>query len=68
MYSNNEYVTSGLITGTQWDVMLNRFIGTTNQNGLTFTENDIKSSRKWANYYTSNLTYTGRSATISVGR
>ena len=64
MYENNACVTSGLITGTQWDVMLNKFIGTTNQNGLTFTEADMKDSNKWGNYSYNNLTYTGRSATI----
>ena len=67
MYEKSDYITSGLITGTQWDVMLNRFIGTTNQNGLTFTENDIKNSSKWGNYYENNLTYTGRSATLIIG-
>ena len=64
MYANNDYVTSGLITGTQWDVMLNRFIGTTNANGVTFTEADMKNSSKWGNYSNNNLTYTGRSATL----
>ncbi len=64
MYANNDYVTSGLITGTQWDVMLNRFIGTTNDNGVTFTEVDMKNSSKWGNHAGSAITYTGRSATI----
>ncbi len=64
MYENNDYVTSGLITGTQWDVMLNKFIGTTNANGVTFTEADMKNSNQWGNYNNNNLTYTGRSATI----
>ena len=68
MYNTDEkhsdYVTSGLITGTQWDVMLNRFIGTTNANGVTFTEADMKNSNKWGNYNNNNLTYTGRSATL----
>ena len=68
MYNTDEkhsdYVTSGLITGTQWDVMLNKFVGTTNQNGVTFTEADMKNSSKWGNYAGSATTYTGRSATI----
>ena len=68
MYNTDEkhsdYVTSGLITGTQWDVMLNRFIGTTNANGVTFTEADMKNSSKWGNYASSATTYTGRSATV----
>ena len=68
MYNTDEkhsdYVTSGLITGTQWDVMLNRFIGTTNANGVTFTEADMKNSSKWGNYASSATTYTGRSATL----
>ncbi len=64
MYANNDYVTSGLITGTQWDVMLNRFIGTTNANGVTFTETDMKNSNQWGNYAGSETTYTGRSATL----
>ncbi len=64
MYDNNSYVTSGLITGTQWDVMLNKFVGTTNQNGLTFTQEDMKNSSKWGNYANSATKYTGRSATI----
>ena len=64
MYVNSDYVASGLITGTQWDVMLNKFIGTTNANGVTFTEADMKNSSKWGNYYNNNLTYTGRSATL----
>ena len=64
MYENNNCVTSGLITGTQWDVMLNKFIGTTNANKITFTEAEIKSSGQWENYYGCNLTYTGRSAVL----
>ena len=65
MYKNNNCVTSGLITGTQWDVMLNKFIGTTNTNRVTFKEIDIiEDSSKWGNYYNNNLKYTGRTATI----
>ena len=64
MYKNNSCVTSGLITGTQWDVMLNKFIGTTNANRVTFTEADMKNSSKWGNCYNNDLIYTGRSATL----
>ena len=62
MYSNNEYVTSGLITGTQWDVMLNKFIGTKNQNNLTITLEEITNSFNWGNHFNNNIIYTGRSA------
>ena len=66
MYENNNCVTSGLITGTQWDVLLNKIIGTTNSNGVTFVKEDIqKNSSKWGNYANSATTYTGRSATFS---
>ena len=64
MYEKSDYVTSGLITGTQWDVMVNKFIGKTNANGATFTEADMKNSSKWGNYNTSSLNYTGRSAAL----
>ena len=47
--------------------MLNRFIGTTNTNGVTFTEADMKNSSKWGNYARSATTYTGRSANLSLG-
>ena len=61
---HSDYITSGLITGTQWDVMLNKFIGTTNANDVTFTEADMKNSSKWGNYNNNDLTYTGRLATL----
>ena len=64
MYGNNDYVTSGLITGTQWDVMLNKFIGTTNANKVTFAEANMKNSNNWGNYFGCNLKYTGRYATL----
>ena len=62
MYENNDYVTSGLITGTQWDVMLNRFIGTTNVNGVTFTLADMTDSSKWGNFGYNSIQYKGRVA------
>ena len=64
MYKNNACVTSGLITGTQWDVILNKFIGTTNENSITFTQADMTNSSQWGNYASSATTYTGRSATL----
>ncbi len=66
MYGTNDYVISGLITGTQWDVMLNKFIGKTNESGITITIADITDSSRWGNYYNNNLTYTGRSATLNT--
>ena len=70
MYSNNEkykdYVEGGVINGTQWDVMLNKFIGTKNQSGLKFTLADITNSSKWGNHYDNSISYTGRSATSYV--
>ena len=59
MYNTN-YVTSGLITGTQWDVMLNKLIEKTD-----LTEVDIKSSGKWGNYRDNAIDYNGRKARIS---
>ena len=61
-YASSSSVESGLITGTQWDVMLKKFIGTTNENGVTFTENDMVNSYRWGNYYNPNIPYTGRTA------
>ena len=63
-YESSSSVESGLITGTQWDVMLKKFIGKTNENGITFTENDLRYSDRWGNYYNTNIPYTGRTASI----
>ena len=68
MYKNNLYVTSGLITGAQWDVMLNKFIGTTNESGLTFTVDEMTNSDSWGNYMTNSIEYTGRLAQIVSGK
>ena len=62
MYANSDYVTSELITGTQWDVMLNKFIGKRNQNNITLTLEDMLNSKRWGNYKDNNLLYTGRHA------
>ena len=61
-YSSSNSVESALITGTQWDVMLNKFIGTTNQNGITFTENDLRYSDRWGNHSNNDIPYKGRIA------
>ena len=51
---NTDYVNSGLITGTQWDVMLQKITSSDPTKSLT--------SSNWGNYYDQQLTYTGRSA------
>lgn len=54
---NNSYVSSGLITGTQWDVILNTLI---NKTDLIST--DITASSAWGNYMDNSISYTGRLA------
>ena len=54
---NNSYEYSGLITGAQWDVTLNKIV---EKNLLKIA--DITSSNKWGNYRDTQLTYTGRLA------
>ncbi len=56
MYNNN-YVSSGLITGTQWDVILNTLINKTN-----LVSGDITDSNKWGNYMNNSISYNGRLA------
>jgi len=56
MYNTN-YVYSGLITGAQWDVMINKIASV---EGKSLTD-----SESWGNYYGKALTYTGRSATFN---
>ena len=60
MYINN-YVSSGLITGTQWDVILNTLI---NKANLTNTD-IITNSSSWGNYKNKQLTFTGRKSVAS---
>ena len=57
MYNNN-YVSSGLITGTQWDVILN-----TMKSKAGLTDEDITNSSSWGNYKDTEIPYTGRKAT-----
>ena len=54
---NTESVSSGLITGTQWDVMLKRIVEKTN-----LTEADLINSRNWGNYMDNSIEYKGRMA------
>lgn len=60
MYKNNAYVSSGLITGTQWDVTLNKLVEKTD-----LTAANLTNSESWGNYKNKQLTYTGRKATAS---
>ena len=57
MYNNN-YVSSGLITGTQWDVILNKF-----KSKAGLSDSDITNSNGWGNYKNTAIAYTGRKAT-----
>ena len=57
MYNTNS-VSSALITGTQWDVMINK-IASAESKSLT-------SSGAWGNYYDVATTYTGRYATYNT--
>ncbi len=68
MYNNN-YVSSGLITGTQWDVMLKKMMGktigeTTGDNKIILTEADLTNSSRWGNYMNNSVQYTGRLARV----
>lgn len=56
MYNNN-YVSSGLITGTQWDVILSTMI-----NKGKITSGEVTNSNNWGNHRDKILTYTGRLA------
>ncbi len=55
---NNDYVSSRLITGTQWDVILN-----TMKNKTEISEDDIMDSGTWGNHCNNIIEYTGRKAT-----
>ena len=57
MYNNN-YVSSGLITGTQWDVILN-----TLKSKASLSDSDMTNSQYWGNYKNTAIAYTGRKAT-----
>lgn len=69
MYNNN-YVSSGLITGTQWDVILNKMVGktigeTTGNDTITLVESDLTNSSRWGNYRNTVIQYNGRLAKAS---
>ena len=59
MYNINS-VSSGLITGTQWDVMLKRIIEKTD-----LTEADLTNSINWGNHINNSIEYKGRMAKIN---
>ena len=56
MYDNN-YVYSGLITGAQWDVMLNKFV-----EKEQITTEQLKNSLTWGNCMNNSIKYNGRMA------
>ena len=56
MYNNN-YVSSGLITGTQWDVILNKMVSK-----KAINASDLTNSNNWGNYRNTTLSYNGRLA------
>ena len=67
MYTNTKqenYIVSELVTETQWDVMLNKFIGKVNCEGITILLEDMLNSKKWGNHYDNNIVYTGRRAIL----
>ncbi len=60
MYNNSDYVSSQLITGTQWDVMLN-YISDETDKSIENASNkdkykDLKTDCNWGNYKDTNLT------------
>ena len=56
---NTTSVSSGLITGTQWDVMLNKMV----EKGIIESE-ELTNSEKWGNYTNNSIEYTGRMARL----
>lgn len=62
MYNNN-YVSSGLITGTQWDVILNKIVLK-----KAINESDLTNSSSWGNYRDTVLTYNGRLAIVDYNK
>ncbi len=56
MYNTNS-VSSGLITGTQWDVMLKKIVEKTD-----LTEADLTNSVNWGNHSNNSIEYKGRLA------
>ena len=60
MYNTNS-ISSGLITGTQWDVMLKQMVERTE-----LTEDDLTNSERWGNYGDNSIEYKGRMATVVI--
>ncbi len=60
MYNNSNYVSSDLITGTQWDVMLNYISDETDKSldnaSIDEKYTDLKANCNWGNYQDTNLT------------
>ena len=54
---NTASVSSGLITGTQWDVMLKQLVKRTD-----LTEGDLNNSVNWGNHSNNSIEYNGRLA------
>ena len=59
LYSGNNYVYCGLVTGAQWDVMVNKINSATGA--------DISSNSNWGNYSNQAFTSTGYGATVNGG-
>ena len=57
MYNNN-YISSGLITGTQWDVILNKM-----KDKAGLSDSDMTNSSSWGNYKNTSISYNGRKTT-----
>ena len=76
MYNNEKYknyVGSGLITGTQWDVMLKKMLGktigeTTGKSEIKLTELNLTNSATFGNYMDTSIQYTGRLAIADKGK
>ena len=54
---NTKSISSGLITGTQWDVMLKKLVEKTD-----LTEADLTDSKNWGNLQENSIEYKGRMA------
>ena len=59
MYNNSNYVSSDLVTGTQWDVMLNYISDETNKSVENASDDekytDLKTNCNWGNHYNTDL-------------
>ena len=57
---HNEYIGSGLITGTQWDVMLNKMLSLS-----VISSSDLTNFDSWGNSMNNSISYMGRLAKIN---